>query len=61
MADYKVVIIKVKNADIIASTDTTAIEKNIATITGDVVTAITGVSFANLDGVNSVLAVSYTV
>lgn len=61
MATYKVAVIKVKNADILALGATTAIEKDIAVITGDTVTAISGVSMVNLDGVNTAIAVSYTV
>lgn len=61
MADYKVAIIKVPIADINSLTSTTAIEKSISTITGDAVTALTGISMVNIDGVTMAVGVSYTV
>lgn len=61
MADYKVALFKTPIKDIQALTAVNALEVNIATRTGDVVASIVSVNTSNLDGMNLVTTVAYTV
>lgn len=61
MATYKTCMFKTPKASVTALTTSNALKVDVATRTGDTVASIVSVSTIDLDGVNLVTTVAYTV